>query len=215
MRNFRLSILTTLLLLLVASQPAESQFYNGLQMNFGRNRVQHYDFYWMFYRFPGFDCYYNEKGRELAQYTSSIAEKRIIEIEDYFDYRLENRMLFIVFDKHGEFRQSNVGISVEETGYNTGGRSKLIENKVLLYYEGNRRAYNNQISEAIARSVVNEMFSDAEVRDRTGSSNSIHFPGWYIDGLVAYVAGTWDFQTENRVKEGFADGRFNNLNNLE
>jgi hypothetical protein len=60
---------------LVASLPANGQFYNGMQMAFGKNRVQYYDFYWMFYRFDNFDCYFNEDGRELAQYTAKYAEK--------------------------------------------------------------------------------------------------------------------------------------------
>jgi len=52
------------------------QFYNGLQMTFGKNRVQYYDYYWSYYRFDDIDCYFKENGRELAQFTANYAIKR-------------------------------------------------------------------------------------------------------------------------------------------
>ena len=62
---------------------AQAQFYNGHQMSFGKNRVQHYDYYWSYYRFDEFDCYFNEFGRDLAQFTANYAQKKLDEIEDY------------------------------------------------------------------------------------------------------------------------------------
>ena len=78
---------------------ANSQFYNGHQMTFGKNKVQYYDFYWQYYRFDDFDCYFNEFGRDLAQFTAEYAQKRLLEIEDYFDYTLEKRLIFIIYNK--------------------------------------------------------------------------------------------------------------------
>ena len=54
---------------------ARGQFYNGLQMTFGKNRVQYFDYYWSFYRFDDFDCYFNEYGRDIAEYTANYAAK--------------------------------------------------------------------------------------------------------------------------------------------
>ena len=200
---------------MVASPQTSGQFYNGLQMAFGKNRVQHYDFFWTYYRFGNFDCYFNEEGRELARYTASYAEKRLAELEDYFDYQLEKRMIFIIYNKHADFRQNNIGLVQGDEDYNTGGYSRIIKNKVMLYYGGDRESYNHQISSSIAEVLINEMLNNADVKDRTSSSTQIFFPDWYIKGLVAYVAGTWNFNAENRVREGFKDGRYKNLNHLE
>ena len=215
MRIRYLYILTTVMLLMVASPAVDGQFYNGMQMTFGKNRVQHYDYYWMFYRFDNFDCYYNEDGRELAQYTAKYGEKRLAELEDYFDYQLEKRLIFLIYNNHSEFRQNNIGLVSAESDYNTGGYSRIIKNKVMLYYEGDHNAYNNQVSSAISEVLINEMLNNADVRDRESSSSNIYFPDWYMKGLVAHVAGTWDFETESRVKEGFANKRYKNLNHLE
>ena len=121
---------------------ANGQFYNGHQMTFGKNRVQYYDYYWQFYRFDDFDCYFNEFGRDLAQFTADYAKKKLAEIEDYFDYTLEKRIIFIIYNKNAEYKQSNIGlVTSDQDSYNTGGYSRIIKNKVMLYYEGDHQAY--------------------------------------------------------------------------
>lgn len=207
--------MTALMLAMVASGKTEAQFYNGMQMTFGKNRVQYYNFFWNFYRFENFDCYFNEDGRGLAQYTANYATTRLEELEDYFDYYLEKRMIFIIYNKQADFRQNNIGLVQGGEDGNTGGYSRIIKNKVMLFYEGNRESFNRQISLSIAEVLINEMLNNADVKDRTSSSTDIFFPEWYIKGLAAHVAGTWSFDTENRVREGFRDGRYKNLNHLE
>ena len=60
---------------------AGAQFYNGHQMTFGKNRVQYFNYYWSFYRFDDFDCYFNEYGKDLAEFTADYATKKLEEIE--------------------------------------------------------------------------------------------------------------------------------------
>lgn len=195
---------------------ASGQFYNGHQMTFGKNRVQHYDYYWSYYRFEDIDCYFNEFGRELAQYTANYGIRKLEEIEDFFDYTLEKRLIFIIHNKNNEYKESNVGlITGEEDSYNTGGYSRLIKNKILLYYEGDHVAYQKQIGALITEAIVNEMLYDADLRDRINSSSVITIPNWYIKGLANYVSFGWDLETENRVKDGIMSGYYKNINHLE
>jgi hypothetical protein len=203
-------------LTLIFIQSASGQFYNGLQMNFGKNRVQYYDYYWTFYRFDDIDCYFNENGRDLAQFTANYAIKRLSEIEDYFDYKLEKRLIFIIYNKQAEYQQANIGlVTFSDDDYNLGGFSRIIENKVMLYYEGDHIAFEKQISASITESIIKEMISDAEVRDRVSSSSTIYMPDWYIKGLINYVAFGWDYNIENKVKDGFKTGKFKKINHLE
>jgi hypothetical protein len=205
-----------ILIVCVFYSNAKGQFYNGLQMSFGKNRVQYYDFYWQFYRFDNFDCYFNEYGRDLAQYTASFAQKKLAEVEDFFDYKLEKRIIFIIYNKNSEYKQSNIGlITFDEDSYNTGGFNRIIKNKVSLYYEGDHEAYDRQITASIAEVIINEMLYNADVKDRISSSSLIYMPDWYIKGLIGYVAGNWNYDAENRVKDGIKAGKYKNINHLE
>ncbi|MBK8882880.1 MAG: hypothetical protein IPN67_10980 [Bacteroidales bacterium] len=195
---------------------ANSQFYNGHQMTFGKNKVQYYDYYWQYYRFDDFDCYFNEFGRDLAEFTADFAEKKLAEIEDYFDYTLEKRLIFIIYNKNAEYKQSNIGlVTSDQDSYNTGGYSRIIKNKVMLYYEGDHQAYERQISAAITEVIINEMLYNADLKDRIASSSVIHMPDWYIKGLVKYVSSGWNYEAENRIKDGLKSGKYKNINHLE
>jgi len=185
-------------------------------MSFGKNKVQYYDYYWSYFRFDDFDCYFNEYGRGLAEFTADYAMKKIEEIEDYFDYTLEKRLIFVIFNKNAEYKQSNIGlVTFDEDTYNTGGFSRIIKNKVMLYYEGDHVAYQRQIAASITEAIINEMLYNADTKDRISSSSVISMPDWYIKGLVNYVSYGWDYDAENRVKDGFKSGKFKNINNLE
>jgi Tol biopolymer transport system component len=185
-------------------------------MTFGKNKVQYYNYYWQFYRFDNFDCYFNEYGRDLAQFTADYAAKKLAEIEDFFDYTLEKRLIFIIFNKNAEYKQSNIGlVTFEEDSYNTGGYSRIIKNKVMLYYEGDHVAYQKQIAASITEVIINEMLYNADMKDRISSSSIIYMPDWYIKGLIHYVGYGWDYDTENRVRDGFKSGKFKNISHLE
>jgi Tol biopolymer transport system component len=214
LRFFYRSVITILALL--CFDIANGQFYNGLQMSFGKNRVHYYDYYWSFYRFDDIDCYFNENGTEIAQYVADYAIKRLAEIEDYFDYKLDKRLIFVIYNNQAEFKQSNIGlVTFTDDDYNLGGYSRLIKNKVSLYYEGDHIALQRQISSSIAEAIINEMINNADLKDRSNSSSSINMPDWYLKGLINYVAFRWDYNTENRVKDGFKSGKYKKISYLE
>lgn len=219
MKAFEKKNIKKLIIILVACiyyLNANGQFYNGLQMTFGKNKVQYYNFYWQFYRFNDFDCYFNEYGRDLAQFTASYATKKLAEIEDFFDYTLDKRIIFIIFNKNSEYKQSNIGlVTFDEDSYNTGGFNRIIKNKVMLYYEGDHLKYERQIDASITEVIINEMLYNADVKDRVSSSSLISMPDWYIKGLIGYVSGKWDYESENRVKDGLKSGKYKNINHLE
>jgi WD40 repeat protein len=214
MRNIRKLIITIVACIFYLN--ASGQFYNGLQMTFGKNRVQYFDYFWTYYRFDNFDCYFNENGRDLAVYTAEYATKKLEEIEDFFDYTLEKRLIFVINNKMAEYKQSNIGlVTSDEENYNTGGFSRIIKNKVMLYYEGDHESFNNQIAASITEVIINEILYNADVKDRVSSSSVINMPDWYIKGLVNYVASKWDFVSENRVKDGILSGKFKKISHLE
>jgi WD40 repeat protein len=214
MRNIRKLIVTFVACIIYLN--ASGQFYNGHQMTFGKNRVQYFDYFWSFYRFDNFDCYFNEYGRDLAEYTAKYATKKLEEIEDFFDYTLEKRLIFVINNKMAEYKQSNIGlVTTDEENYNTGGFSRIIKNKVMLYYEGDHESFDNQIAASITEVIINEILYNADVKDRVTSSSVINMPDWYFKGLINYVASNWNYDSENRVKDGILSGKYRKISHLE
>ncbi|MBL7111815.1 MAG: PD40 domain-containing protein [Bacteroidales bacterium] len=207
-------ILLIITSILIFSPQVSGQFYYGHQMDFGKNRVQFNDFYWYFYRYEDFDTYFNQQGKNLANYTSDYLHKEISRIESFFDYELENRLIFIVYNKLTDFRQSNIGLVTGKDDYNTGGVTKIINNKVFIYFDGDHKKFEEQISAAITEVLINEMLYGNQLRENVTNSTLIELPDWYLKGLISYVSVNWDTQIEDEVKDGILNERYDKFNRL-
>ncbi len=210
--RFNLIVLIAFLLLISPQLPG--QFYYGHQMTFGKNRVQYNDFYWYFFRFERFDIYFNQEGKNLANYTADYLEKETKRIESFFDYEIESRLIFIVYNKLTDFRQSNIGLITGKEEYNTGGVTKISRNKVFIYFDGDHSKFEKQITAAITEVLINEMLYGNGLRENMTNSTLIELPDWYFKGLISYVSDKWNVDIEDRVKDGILTGRYEKFNRL-
>ncbi len=183
-------------------------------MEFGKNRVQYGEYYWTFYRYEKFDVYFYLNGKNLAQYTASVAARKLAEFENFFNHTLDHRIVFIVYNKLSEFRQSNIGLVTADNQANTGGVTKIIDNKVFLYFEGDHKNFDTQISAAIAEVLVNQILYGGNFREKITNSTLIELPEWYTKGLISYLSNEWDFEIENRIKDGILSGKYEKFNYL-
>lgn len=204
-----------LILITCCKLPASGQFYNGHQMSFGKNRVQYGTFYWKFYRFDRYDIYSYEEGTELSLVVADIVEEELARIERYFDYNFEKRLIFITYHKLSDFRESNIGQDVnQEEETNTGGVTRIVQNKIFIYFEGDYQKLRQQIIQTISEALIEEMIFGNDFKDNFTSSTIMNIPEWYRKGLVSYVSNPWDFEIENRVKDGIVSGRYEKFNRL-
>ena len=106
--NFGLMLSTKryaiLLLLFLAITPwGHAQFYNGMNMPFGKNRVQYGDFHWSYYTNDNFDVYFYQGGNDLAKYAQAYAKDQIPQLESRLNSRFGKKIQFIVFNSKGDF----------------------------------------------------------------------------------------------------------------
>jgi len=204
-----------LLFLMLSSAGLSAQFYNGMQMNFGKNRVQYNNRYWKYYRFERFDVYSYENGTDLSLYVADFVEKELAIIERFFDYDIERRLIFLTYNKLSDFRQSNIGLVSEAEEYNIGGTTKIIQNKVFLYFDGDHMNFERQIRAAIAEVLLTEMMYGKGLKANMTSSTMINLPEWYLEGLISFVSNPWDYDMENMVKDGIVSGKYSKFVNLQ
>jgi hypothetical protein len=203
-----------ILFLIIVSITGLAQFYNGHQMNFGKNRVQYDEFEWFFFRFQRFDTYFTVGNADVALQTAKVANNETSKLEKLFDHVLSKRIVFIIYDNLTDFRQSNIGLETDTGEGNIGGVTRVIDNVVFLYIEGDQRSLETQVKAAIANVILNEMLYGTGLRDKIANNALIALPDWYINGLVAYVSEGWNPETENYVKAGMNSGRYDKINHL-
>ena len=205
----------SLLFLLSLAFTVKAQFYNGYQMSFGKNRVQYHDLEWQYYRFDKFDTYFYVDGAELGQFTSHVAKKKIAEMERFFEYNLEKRIIFQVYNNLTDFRQSNIGLLTGNDENNIGGTTVIVENRVFIYFDKDHKHFEEQITAAIVQVFLQEMFFGGSITSKITSSTLLFLPDWYIKGLIRYLSEGWNTEVDNKVKEAVISGKFDNFSHLE
>ncbi|MFZ4522294.1 MAG: hypothetical protein ACOYNC_11340 [Bacteroidales bacterium] len=205
-------IFLSLLWLLPAGTHA--QFYNGSQLTFGKSRVQYNNFLWLNFRFEKFDTYFYLNGKELAQYTAEYADKHIKEIELDLQSNLEEKIQFIIFNNLSDLKQSNIGLFGDWDYYNTGGVTRIIGGRVLLFFDGNYEHFDQQIRAGIAEVILNNMIYGTGIGAQIKNNALFNVPEWYMNGLISFISRKWDAGIENQVRDAFLNNKYEKFNGL-
>ena len=203
-----------LAVLTVMTSSAQAQFYNGMNMEFGKNRIQWKEFYWSYYKYETFDVYYYQGGTELANYVLNYAKDAIPDMEKRFGKHFGNKVQFLVFNSLGDLKQSNINNDEEDTG-NTGGVTKIIGSKVLLYFDGNYVNFEKQIQKGIAQLLMSQIMNGTSIGSQIRSSYRYDIPEWFQNGLCAYITEDWDSYKEDQLQRGVLSGDYKKINQLK
>ncbi len=214
MRPVKILLLFIILDFIILPFSLKAQFYNGHQVQFGKNRVQYNDFYWEYYRFERYDTYFYLDGKKLARYTSKVIDEELKKLEDFFSHSLERRIIFLIYNKQSEFKQSNIGLVSGNEETNIGGTAKIIRNKVFIFYEGDHQKFVTQIRAAIAEAIMIELIYGGSFRQKVSSSTMINLPDWYYKGLISYISENWNLDIENKVKDALESGKLEKFYHL-
>lgn len=205
-----------LVLTVAAIGSGQAQFYTGSEMSFGRKRVQYEKFFWSYYRFDGFDVYFNRKGKNLALYTANYLQYHLPEMEQAIGYQAQDALKFIVFNRLSDFKQSNIGYLDEssEASYNTGGVTRFIDNKVFLYFEGDYVAFERQIRRGMASVLLTQAISGAKVSTQYKNSYLMDLPLWFTEGLASYFSEPWNEQYDERIQQAILRNDYRYLSDV-
>ena len=192
---------------------ANAQFYNGSQMEFGKNRVQYQKFDWQFYRFDRFDVYFYVGGQPMAEYSMRCADRILRELEKQLDYTLEKRMEVVIYNRLSDLRESNIGLNTGAQ-YNIGGVTHIVGTKLVVYFDGDYRNFETQLKAGFAKVMLDQMMYGGSFKDVIRNSTLLTLPEWFTEGLISYLSRDWDPEINNRVRDGVMSGRWKNINRL-
>lgn len=200
-------------IIIMSAMAGKAQFYNGMNMSFGKNRVQWKDFNWSYYRTDNFDVYYYQGGDELAQYVRRYATSEIPLLERKMSNHFTKKVQFIVFNNLSDLKQSNINSEdVEE--HNTGGVTRVIGAKVILYFDGDYVHFERQLREGVAQLLLSQVLNGTSIGSQIRNSYRYAVPEWFQNGLCAYVANDWDSYSEDLLQIGILSGKYEKINKL-
>lgn len=181
-------------------------------VEFGQNRVQFKNFKWRYYQSRHFNTYFAQNGLELGKYAAQVAEKELPQLEQFMESNPRQRINIVVYNSFGEMKQSNIGIGLE--WQNTGGVTKLVGNKMIVYFDGNHEHLRRQIRQGIARIMLETLLFGEDIGEFAGNAALIDFPKWFTDGFIGYAAENWNAQQDEELKSIIMSGKYSNFNSL-
>jgi hypothetical protein len=190
-----------------------AQFYQGSNLEFGKNRVQYKEYDWFYLPSEHFEVYFYVGGENLAKYTLLASETNLQELESFFDYSLDEKIQILSYLNHGEFRQSNIGIRNDDQ-FNIGGTARIMGNKMFVYYETDHGRLEGQIRENISRVIFSQMMYGGDWKDVLKSNTLLSMPRWFEEGIISYAAQGWNADKEAAIRDMVSSPKFKSLNRV-
>ncbi|HEV7621939.1 MAG TPA: hypothetical protein VGO09_09405, partial [Flavisolibacter sp.] len=178
-------------------------------VEFGKNRVQFDKFSWKYYQTDNFNTYFNQNGLELGKYVAQVAEQELPQLEEFLEYGLQRRANIAVYKSFDELQQSNIGIGID--WQNTGGVTKLVNNKMVIYFDANHQNLRRQIRQGIAGILMaNVLFGD-DLGEVAANQTLLDLPKWLTDGYIDYAAEEWNTTLDDQLKSAMLSGDYRNF----
>lgn len=180
----------------------------GAQVEFGKNRVQfHRDFdEWSEYESDHFITYWYGEGRNIGQAAVQIAEQEYAAVQSMLEHRINNKLQLIVYVDLTDLKQSNVGS--EEVFTNTGGQTKIVGNKIFVYFDGNHNHLRRQIRQGIASVFLDAMLFGSNIQEIVQNAVMLSLPDWFKQGLIGYAGEPWSAEMDNQLRDAILSEDF-------
>jgi hypothetical protein len=178
-------------------------------VEFGKNRVQYKKFKWRYYQTRNFNTYFNQGGLALGKFVAQVAEEELPQLEEFVEYGLQRRANLVVYNSFSDMKQSNIGIGIE--WQNTGGVTKLVNNKVVIYNSGDLNNVRIQVRQGIAKVLVDNLLFGDDLGEFAGNAALLDLPQWLIDGYVAYAGEPWSAKLDDQLKSELLSGEYKNF----
>ncbi|MEP7127906.1 MAG: hypothetical protein ABI729_03520, partial [Chitinophagales bacterium] len=180
--------------------------------DFGQNRVQYKDFAWSFYQTEHFMVYFYLGGQDVGKFTILDAEKELTDIENKTEYKLNDRVDILVYNNLSDLKQSNIGYGADLN--NTGGTTKILGNKMFVYFDGNHQHLREQIREGIASIFLQNMMFGGSIQEVVQNAVLLKLPPWFKDGLTSYIGQSWNTDLDNKLRDGILSEEYKKMNRL-
>jgi hypothetical protein len=179
---------------------------------FGRNRVQFNKFKWQYYQTQNFNVYFYDNGQELAKFVAQSAEKELPQIEIATEYSLQRRANIILYNEFAHMQQTNIGLETDIL--KTGGTTKFVNNKMVVYFDANHANLKKQVRQGIAQIITQNLLFGDDIGEVAGNQALLDLPSWLTDGYIAYVGENWSTDLDDDLKSEILSGNYNKFSAL-
>ena len=112
---------------------------------------------------------------------------------------MNDKIEIIVYTDLTDLKQSNIGS--EEAFVNTGGQTKIVGNKIFVYFNGDHNHLRRQIREGVASVYLNAMLFGSNLQEIVQNAVMMNLPEWFKVGLISYIGEEWSSDLDNKLRD--------------
>ncbi len=183
-----------------------------LLAQFGQNKVQYKYFDWYYIQTNHFDIYFTDDGETLAEFTAFASEDALSNIQESFNYSINNRITLIIYNSQNDFQETNVTDSYLSEGIQ--GFTELFKNRVVVQFAGSYKQYRHLIHHELVHAVLNDMFYGGSIQNIISNNISLQVPLWFSEGIAEYQALGWDEDTDMFIRDAAIEEYLPDIQNL-
>ena len=179
---------------------------------FGQNKVQYKDFTWYYIQTDHFDIYFSQHGSSLAEFTAKAAEDALKSIENSFNYKINNRVVIIIYNSTNDFQETNTTDQYLSEGIE--GFTEIFKNRVVVQFMGSYKEFRHLIHHELTHAVINDMFYGGSLQNVISNHITTNLPLWFNEGMAEYQSLGWDINTDMFMREATISEYLPDINQL-
>jgi Tol biopolymer transport system component len=179
---------------------------------FGQNKVQYKNFTWYYIQTDHFDIYFSQHGSSLAEFTAKAAENALKSIENSFNYKINNRVIIIIYNSTNDFQETNTTDQYLSEGIE--GFTEIFKNRVVVQFMGSYKEYRHLIHHELTHAVINDMFYGGSLQNVISNHITTNLPLWFNEGMAEYQSLGWDINTDMFMREATISEYLPDINQL-
>ena len=183
------------------------------QKFFGQNKVQYVKYKWHFIQSEHFDIYFYEGGKNIAEFLAETAEDALGKIqEDFREYEIQHRVVFILYNSHNHFQQNNVVDTYLPEG--TTGVTELLKNRIVLRYEGSYETFRHLIHHELTHAVMNDFIYGGSIQAAIAKQIRVRVPHWAGEGHANYQGDEFNIRNDMFTRDAVLEGYLPPIQNM-
>lgn len=179
---------------------------------FGQNRVQYKKYEWYYIQTKHFDIYFSKGGERIAEFTAAVAEDALTQLQQDFNYEINNRITLVVYNSHNDFQETN--ITDEYLGQGVGGFTEPFKNRVVFPFEGSYEKFRHVIHHELVHAVMQDMYFGGSIQNVISKGITLQLPQWFMEGSAEYFSQGWETYTDMFIRNAIISESLPDINQL-
>ncbi|MBO8130461.1 MAG: PD40 domain-containing protein [Candidatus Marinimicrobia bacterium] len=195
-----------IILIIIISTSLEAQY-------FGKNKVTYEQFQWKILQTSHFDIYFYEGGENLAHFAAKIAEEAYDDYSTILRWKINKRIVLIIYNSHSDFQQTNVTLETLTEGI--AGFTELFKNRAVVAYDGSYDNFRHVIRHELVHVFINDLIYGGNISSVVSGAVTLNIPLWMHEGLAEFISIGWDDKADLILRDLVINKqvpRFSNLN---